>query len=51
MKDLRANKLMPVLILNAQDEIAFDKHEGFYYTQVDPDGMGKKVFRHQLGSL
>jgi hypothetical protein len=26
VKDLSINKLMPVIILNAQDEIAFDKH-------------------------
>ena len=42
---------MPVLILNATDEVAFDKHQGFYYCQVDADGQGNKVYRHQLGSL
>ena len=42
---------MPVLILNSKDEVAFDKDQGIYYVQVDADGIGKKVFRHQLGSL
>jgi len=42
---------MPVLLLNAQDEVAFDNKSGFYYTQVDGDGKGKRVFRHQLGTL
>ena len=51
VKDLSSDKLMPVLILNATDEVAFDQHSGFYYSQVDADGRGKKVFRHQLGSL
>lgn len=51
VKDLSSNKLMPVLILNAQDEVAFDKFQGFYYCQIDAEGQGKRVFRHQLGSL
>jgi protease II len=51
VKDLSTSKLMPVLILNAQDEVAFDKHQGFYYCQIDAEGQGKRVFRHQLGSL
>ena len=51
VKDLNSNVMMPVLILNAQDEVAFDDHQGIYYTQVDADGIGKKVYRHQLGSL
>ena len=46
IKDLSINKLMPVLIVNATDEVAFDKHQGFYYCQVDPDGKGKSVYRH-----
>ena len=32
VKDLNSNQLMPVLILNAQDEVAFDDHQGIYYT-------------------
>lgn len=42
--------MMPVLILNAIDEVAFDKHAGMFYTQVDADGMGKRVFYHKFGS-
>ena len=52
VKDLNTGMMMPVLILNSLDEIAFDYGtQGFYYTQVDATGRGKKVFRHQLGSL
>jgi len=29
---------MPVLILNAHEEVAFDKFKGIYYTQVNSDG-------------
>ena len=44
--------MMPVLILNSLDEIAFDYGtQGFYYAQVDPNGRGKRVFRHQLGTV
>lgn len=32
VKDLNSGQLLPVLILNALDEVAFDKHQGFYYT-------------------
>lgn len=42
---------MPLLILNVKDEVAFDKMQGFYYTQVDAEGKGKRVFRHQLGQM
>lgn len=51
MKDLTINRLMPVLILNTDGEVAFDKFSGFYYTQLSEDGRGSKVFRHQLGTL
>jgi protease II len=51
VKDLSIDKLMPVLILNTDGEVAFDQFNGFYYTQVDPNGKGQKVFRHQLGTL
>lgn len=55
MKDLSIDKLMPVLILNSHDgEVAFDKFNGFYYTQtstMDGGSRGAKVFRHQLGTL
>lgn len=46
-------KLLPVLILNTDGEVAFDKFDGFYYTQVASDGgnRGARVFRHQLGTL
>jgi len=32
IKDLETNQLLPVLILNTDGEIAFDKFAGFYYT-------------------
>jgi len=32
VKDLRINKLLPLLILNSDGEVAFDKLDGFYYT-------------------
>ena len=55
VKDLSIDKLMPVLILNSHDgEVAFDKFNGFYYTQTstgDGGSRGAKVFRHQLGTL
>ena len=31
--------------------MAFDHEGGIFYTQVDPDGSGKKVFRHQIGTV
>ena len=37
---------MPILILNAKDEVAFDQVQGFYYTQVNAEGIGKRIFRH-----
>jgi protease II len=55
VKDLSIDKLMPVLILNSPDgEVAFDRFNGFYYTQTSgPDGgsRGARVYRHQLGTL
>ena len=42
---------MPVLLLNCLDEVAFDQNGGIFYTQVDPDGNGKKIFRHQIGTI
>ena len=50
VKDLESGQLLPVLILNTDGEVAFDKLAGFYYTQVDPTGRGARVFRHQLGT-
>ena len=41
---------MPVLILNTDGQVAFDKLAGFYYTQVDSAGRGAQVFRHQVGT-
>ncbi len=41
---------MPVLILNTDGQVAFDKLAGFYYTQVDSTGRGSQVFRHQVGT-
>lgn len=32
VKDLSINKLFPVLILNSDGEVAFDRFNGFYYT-------------------
>lgn len=46
VKDLDQNVLMPVLILNSDGQVAFDQLAGFYYTQVDASGLGKRVFRH-----
>ena len=46
VKDLNSDMVMPLLILNAKDEVAFDQQQGIYYSQVDADGAGKKVFRH-----
>jgi protease II len=48
VKDLSINRLMPVLILNTDGDVAFDKFNGFYYTQIDSEGgtRGAKVFRH-----
>ena len=46
IKDLNSNSILPALLLNAHDEVAFDDNQGIYYTQVDADGIGKKVFRH-----
>ena len=51
VKDLSIGRLMPVLILNSDGEVAFDNFSGFYYTQVSNEGRGHKVFRHQLGTL
>ena len=51
VKDLTSGQMMPILITNCLDEIAFDSNEGFFYVQVDADGQGKRVFRHQIGTL
>ena len=32
VKDLETNELLPVLILNTDAQVAFDKIAGFYYT-------------------
>lgn len=40
VKDLEQDILLPVLILNTDGEVAFDKLAGFYYTQVDGVGRG-----------
>lgn len=50
VKDLTINRLFPVLILNSDGDIAFDRFNGFYYTQVE-GSRGTRVFRHQLGTL
>ena len=42
--------MLPVLILNTDGVVAFDKMAGFYYTQVDAKGRGVRVFRHQVGT-
>ena len=46
VKDLDQGALLPVLILNTDGQVAFDKLAGFYYTQVDSAGRGSQVFRH-----
>ena len=51
VKDLSIDRLLPVLILNTDGEVAFDKFSGFYYTQVDAQGRGYKIFRHQVGQV
>lgn len=52
VKDLSINRLFPVLILNSDGDIAFDRFNGFYYTQVAKESSrGTRVFRHQLGTL
>ena len=50
VKDLEQNELLPVLIVGTDGEVAFDKMAGFYYTQVDPNGRGARIFRHQVGT-
>ena len=50
IKDLEQDMLLPVLILNTDGDVAFDKLAGFYYTQVDGVGRGAQVFRHQVGT-
>jgi protease II len=50
VKDLDQNEVMPVLILNTDAQVAFDRFAGFYYTQVDAEGRSCSVFRHQVGS-
>jgi protease II len=32
IKDLSINRLMPVILRNTDGEIAFDKHNGVYYS-------------------
>ena len=51
IKDLNSGKLTPAVLTNCQDEVAFDGQQGFFYTQVDASGRGKKVFRHQVGAV
>ncbi|CDW77077.1 oligopeptidase b [Stylonychia lemnae] len=51
IKDLKINRLLPVLIKNTDGQYAFDKSNGIYYTQVDAFGRGVKVYRHQVGTL
>lgn len=41
--------LLPILILNTDGQVAFDNLAGIYYTQVDAQGRGSRVFRHQVG--
>eukprot|EP00347_Sterkiella_histriomuscorum_P005460 403356529 len=51
IKDLKINRLFPVILVNTDGEVAFDKNDGIYYTQVDSNGRGHKVYRHQIGTL
>lgn len=32
VKDLSIDRLMPILILNTDGEVAYDKFNGFFYT-------------------
>ena len=49
IKDIYKNILLPVIIHNTNKGVAFDKHYGIYYTQMDFTGRSNKVFRHQIG--
>lgn len=51
VKDLNSNQLMPVVLTNCQDTVAFDKQNAFFYCQVDAYGRGKNVFRHIIGTV
>jgi protease II len=47
IKDLESGKMMPCLIQNASDEVAFDfGAHSFYYVELGPDGKGTKVRKH-----
>ena len=50
IKDIKSNILFPVIIHNSDGEIAFDKHGGIYFSEVDITGRGHKIFRHSIGS-
>ena len=45
IKDLATSKL-GCLLLNSDGVVAFDHLAGVYYTQVDAEGRGSRVFRH-----
>lgn len=52
VKDLETGKVLPTLLTNCLDEVAFDKGDAsFYYTITGPEGYGKKVMKHRLGAL
>ena len=50
VKDLNTGAMDPALFMNVDLGVAVDKHHGFYYTEVDADGSGRRVFRHQMGT-
>jgi protease II len=49
IKDIVNDVLLPVVIYSSHIDIAFDYHDGFYYTQLDKYGRPCKIFRHQIG--
>jgi protease II len=49
IKDIANDILLPVVLYNCDFDIAFDKHDGFYYTQLDLFSRPCKIFRHQIG--
>lgn len=51
IKDLKLNVILPVIFKNVDISIAFDKHGGIYYTELDNEFRPSKVFRHQIGHI
>lgn len=49
IKDLERDILVPIIFKNSDGNIAFDKSNGIYYTQLNKQLRPDKVFRHQIG--